>query len=86
MKFVNFILKFIGSIVGIMITSYVVALYFDFMLKTSLNEKNISKMISKIDLIDSSQMIFNTDDRIIERDWGLNEGEIVRTKNPELNK
>lgn len=67
MKFVNFILKFIGSIVGIMITSYVVALYFDFLIKTSLNEKNISKMISKIDLIDSSQTIFDTEDRIIER-------------------
>jgi len=42
-------------------------LYIDLTLKSSVNKKNIERLINNIDLIDDSQLIFNTEDRLIER-------------------
>lgn len=67
MKFLNFILKILGNIVGIIIVIYTIFLYLDFTLKVSLSKNNIKKMIYDIDLIDDSKTIFKTEDRIIER-------------------
>lgn len=67
MKFVRFLMKLIGTLIGFIITIYVVVLYIDLTLKSSVNKKNIERLINNIDLIDDSQLIFNTEDRLIER-------------------
>jgi len=66
-KFVRFLMKLIGTLIGFIITIYVVVLYIDLTLKSSVNKKNIERLINNIDLIDDSQLIFNTEDRLIER-------------------
>lgn len=74
MKLLNFIMKLFGTIIGIITAVYVVALYMDLTLRFGVSKNNISILVDKVDLIEDSKTIFETDDRVVER--AINDFEI----------
>ena len=67
MKLLNFIMKLFGTIIGVITAVYVVALYMDLTLRFGVSKNNISILVDKVDLIEDSKTIFETDDRVVER-------------------
>ena len=74
MKLLNFIMKLFGTIIGVITAVYVVALYMDLTLRFGVSKNNISILVDKVDLIEDSKTIFETDDRVVER--AINDFEI----------
>ena len=74
MKLLNFITKLFGTIIGVITAVYVVALYMDLTLRFGVSKNNISILVDKVDLIEDSKTIFETDDRVVER--AINDFEI----------
>lgn len=74
MKLLNFIMKLFGTIIGVITAVYVVALYMDLTLRFGVSKNNISVLVDKVDLIEDSKTIFETDDRVVER--AINDFEI----------
>ena len=74
MKLLNFIMKLFGTIIGVITAVYVVALYMDLTLRFGFSKNNISILVDKVDLIEDSKTIFETDDRVVER--AINDFEI----------
>lgn len=74
MKLLNFIMKLFGTIIGVITAVYVVALYMDLTLRFGVSKNNISILVNKVDLIEDSKTIFETDDRVVER--AINDFEI----------
>lgn len=74
MKLLNFIMKLFGTLIGIITAVYVVALYMDLTLRFGVSKNNISILVDKVDLIEDSKTIFETDDRVVER--AINDFEI----------
>lgn len=74
MKLLNFIMKLFGTIIGVITAVYVVALYMDLTLRFGVSKNNISILVGKVDLIEDSKTIFETDDRVVER--AINDFEI----------
>ena len=74
MKLLNFIMKLFGTIIGVITAAYVVALYMDLTLRFGVSKNNISILVDKVDLIEDSKTIFETDDRVVER--AINDFEI----------
>ena len=74
MKLLNFIMKLFGTIIGVITAVYVVALYMDLTLRFGVSKNNISILVDKVDLIEDSKTIFETDDRDVER--AINDFEI----------
>ena len=74
MKLLNFIMKLFGTIIGVITAVYVVALYMDLTLRFGVSKNNISILVDKVDLIEDSKTIFETDDRVVER--AINDCEI----------
>ena len=74
MKLLNFIMKLFGTIIGVITAVYVVALYMDLTLRFGVSKNNISILVDKVDLIEGSKTIFETDDRVVER--AINDFEI----------
>lgn len=74
MKLLNFIMKLFGTLIGVITAVYVVALYMDLTLRFGVSKNNISVLVDKVDLIEDSKTIFETDDRVVER--AINDFEI----------
>ena len=79
MKLLNFIMKLFGTIIGVITAVYVVALYMDLTLRFGVSKNNISILVDKVDLIEDSKTIFETDDRVVER--AINDFEIRKERN-----
>ena len=67
MKVVKFILKTIGTLLGVVTAIYVVGMYASFTFQSSVNKKSVKKLVNNIDLIADSSKIFTDNDRVVER-------------------